>query len=189
MKKVLLCAAIAVLTMTTSFAQASFGAKAGVNFANITGDDLDGTEGKIGFHIGAVAEISFSEKFSFQPELLFSTQGLKAEEGDGKLKLNYINLPLMGKYYVMDGLSLELGPQVGFLLSAKSDDGNDDVDVKDSLKSIDFGLNIGVGYKMESGLNFGVRYNLGLSDINDVDGYDGENKNGVIQVSVGYFFN
>ena len=50
-------------------------------------------------------------------------------------------------------------------------------------------MNLGLGYKMESGLNFGARYNLGLSDANDSGIDDGaEYKNSVIQAYVGFFF-
>jgi len=42
---------------------------------------------------------------------------------------------------------------------------------------------------MDSGLNFGARYNLGLSNIWDFEGSDDfKNQNNVIQVSVGYMF-
>ena len=61
-------------------------------------------------------------------------------------------------------------------------------DLKDDIKSIDFGFNLGVGYKMDSGLNFGARYNLGLSDLWDIDTGGIKNQNSVIQVSVGFFF-
>ncbi len=59
------------------------------------------------------------------------------------------------------------------------------------MKGTDFGVNLGLGYKMENGLNFGARYNLGLSDNLDVDDFEAEGaeyKNSVIQISVGYFF-
>ncbi|MEG1025338.1 MAG: outer membrane beta-barrel protein, partial [Flavobacterium sp.] len=60
--------------------------------------------------------------------------------------------------------------------------------VKDSFNTFDFGVNFGLGYKLENGLNFGVRYNLGLTDINNVDNSSVKNKNRAFQVSVGYFF-
>ena len=64
----------------------------------------------------------------------------------------------MAKYYVAEGFSLEAGPQIGFLMSAKmkAESGGDseEIDVKDDLKSIDFGINFGAGYKLENGLNF-----------------------------------
>ena len=97
-------------------------------------------------------------KINFESE--FPTETIKAA-GDndytGTIKLSYLNIPLMAKYYVAEGFSLEAGPQIGFLLSAK-DDYNDwrygEDDIKEDVKGTDFGVNLGVGYKMESGLNF-----------------------------------
>ena len=196
MKNLLIFTVIALFGFAPIKAQnINFGAKAGVNFATITGDMVESFDSRTAFHVGFVAEIVISETFSFQPELLYSAQGAK-ESGDGweeTLKLDYFNLPLMAKFYVAEGFSLEAGPQIGFLLSAKYDweeDGESgSEDIKDDVKGIDFGLNLGVGYKTESGLNFGARYNLGLSDINDMDD-DGDFsiKNSVIQAYVGFFF-
>jgi hypothetical protein len=169
----------------------AFGAKAGLNLATITGDETDGLDSRTAFHLGVVAEISVSEKFSVQPELLYSAQGASDSfEGiDVDLKIDYINLPVMAKFYVAEGFSLEAGPRVGFLLSAKGEGGGESIDFKDETKGIDFGVNLGVGYKLESGLNFGARYNLGLSNINDgEDSDDFKNQNSVFQLSVGYFF-
>jgi hypothetical protein len=95
----------------------------------------------------------------------------------------------MAKYYVAEGFSIEAGPQVGFLMSAKAKAEGEEEDLKDFVKGIDFGFNLGLGYKMESGLNFAARYNLGLSNINDGEGSDDfKNQNSVMQVSVGYMF-
>lgn len=192
-------AAMAIVSFSSVNAQEiNFGVKAGLNLASLTGEELEDYDMLMSFHVGAVAEIGISEKFSFQPELLYSSQGAKAEQSGIKIKalLNYLNLPLMAKYYVAEGFSVEAGPQIGYLLSAKfkAEGGGESEtrDVKDELKSIDFGVNFGAGYKLENGLNFGARYNLGLSDINDSEN-DGESsgnktKNGVIQISVGYSF-
>ncbi|GAA4952274.1 porin family protein [Algibacter agarivorans] len=167
--------------------EVTFGAKAGLNMASFSGDETGGVKAKTSFHVGAVAEIAISDVFSVQPELLFSAQGAKEDGGDGEFKSNYINLPIMAKYYVAEGLSVEAGPQVGLLISAEDEDGDD---FKDEMSGIDFGLNLGVGYKMESGLNFAARYNLGLSNIWDYDGIgDFSQQNAVFQISVGYFFN
>lgn len=201
MKKVLL-SVIAMVAFTISVsAQTTFGVKAGVNLATL-GGDVEDADGITSFHIGGVAEIGISEKFSFQPELLFSAQGASFEDSgedyayEENLKLNYINIPLMAKLYLTEGFSVEAGPQIGLLLSANVE-GEDtfmdetesfDEDVKDSFKGIDFGFNLGLGYKLEGGLNFGARYNLGLSDINSEDDDDYKITNGVFQISVGYFF-
>lgn len=187
--------------------EVKFGAKAGLNLASIGGDETDDNKSKVGFHIGGVAEVMFSDKFSVQPELVYSVQGAKAEYTEelfgeevnytDKLKLNYINLPIMAKYYVAEGFSIEAGPQVGFLISAEQEseasfDGeteSETTDVKEFTSGIDLGVGVGLGYKLEGGLNLALRYNLGLSNINDFDGSDDfKNQNNVLQLSVGYSF-
>jgi opacity protein-like surface antigen len=196
MKKLLLSAIIAVLGLTSLQAQeVTFGAKAGVNFANLSGD-LDDADSKIAFHVGGVAEIKITEKFSVQPELLYSALGAKYEEEDysEKINLDYISIPLLAKYYIAEGFSVEAGPQIGFLISAKSEyeetfegettKGTEDL--KDFIKGSNLGLNFGLGYKLNNGLNFGTRYGLGLSNIAKEEGVD--IKTIVFQLSVGYMF-
>ena len=213
MKKVLF-AAVAVFAFGAANAQdMSFGAKAGLNVATLTGD-VEDANSLIGAHAGVFAEFKISDKFSFQPELLFSMQGAKqeasstessggvtfTEDYESKIKLSYINIPLMAKFYVAEKFSLEAGPQIGFLMSAKEDysytltgpgfneSGSAEEDVKDSLKGIDFGFNLGAAYDFTDNLFAGVRYNLGLSNISDIEGSDVELKNSVLQVSLGYRF-
>ena len=176
---------MALLAFTISAQNVTFGAKAGLNFASMTGDDADGLDGRTSFHLGVTAEIEMSDTFSIQPELLYSGQGYNAD-GDVTGKVDYINLPVMAKFYVADGISLEAGPQIGFLASAKADVDGESTDIKDLLKSTDFALNLGAGYKLDSGLNFGLRYSMGLTDVPDGDS-DGF-KHSVLQLSVGYNF-
>ncbi len=186
MKKVLLCAAFAVLTMTTSFAQASFGAKAGGNLASVIGDDTDGLDGRISFHFGGVANISISEIFALQPELVFSSQGYKVDFAgeDFSIRLNYINIPIMADITVAEGFSLQAGPQFGINISSKVEFDGDTEDL-DDIETLDIGVGAGAQYKMENGLFFQARYVFGFSEIaKDVDA-----KNSVISLSAGWFFN
>ena len=203
MKKILCVAFAAFGFLFTSQAQeVKFGAKGGLNLFNRYGDNVGNTDFRTSFHVGGVAEIKFTEKFSLQPELLFSSQGSKydlildgfpeinAPEGTKATlteKLNYINLPVIAKYYVAKGLSLEAGPQLGFLASAKRDlefSGDTmDFDVDDEYDSFDFGLNFGLGYKLDNGLFFNGRYNLGLTNITD-----NNVRNEGFQFSVGFMF-
>ena len=181
MKKFLFATVVTVLGLVNGKAQEiKLGVKGGLNFASVSGNYTANPETVTAFNFGVMSEIPLTKKFSFQPEVLFSGQGFSLNKS--VLALNYLNIPLMGKYYLTKGFSVEAGPQIGFLLSAK----NESVNVKDSFHSLDYGVNFGVGYKLNNGLNFGVRYNAGLSDITKTDTYT--NKNGVAQVSIGYFF-
>ena len=176
---------MALVAFTISAQNVTFGAKAGLNFASMVGDDADGLDGRTSIHLGVTAEIEMSDSFSIQPELLYSGQGYTAD-GDVTGKVDYINLPVMAKFYVADGFSVEAGPQIGFLASAKQDVDGESSDIKDLLKSTDFALNLGAGYKLDSGLNFGLRYSMGLTDVpeGDSDGF----KHSVLQLSVGFNF-
>lgn len=162
----------------------SFGVKGGINVASIGGGTYTGFSGlgsKISFHIGGVAEVPISEKFAVQPELLYSSQGTKWNViGGSNLKLDYINLPVLGKYYVLEGLSAEAGPVVGFLLSTNGD--------KENFNSLDVAFAIGASYKLNGHIFFGLRYNKGLLDINKNDTITVSNQNNVLQVSAGYAF-
>jgi hypothetical protein len=173
----------------------SIGVVAGVNFASINGDDTDNLSSLTGIHAGVVVDIPLGEMFSIQPGLVYSAQGAEYSESegyDGKFKLDYLNLPVIFKYEVADGFTLEAGPQVGFLMSAKDeyespgDSGEDEID--EFIKGIDFAASLGLGYRMESGLSIGARYNIGLSEFPDDEEFDVNWKNGVFQVSLGYFF-
>jgi len=212
-KKLMLTAVMGIIAFGTTVAQVSFGVKAGGNLTSLSGD-VEGMSSLPGFHAGGFAEFKLSEKFALQPELLFSMEGgkssFKYQDGtismssEEKLKLGYINMPVMAKYYVTEGLSLELGPQVGYLISAKSDydfrstiggvtiEESGSEDVKEFMKKTAFGASVGLGYTLKNNLYFQARYHLGLSNINDRA--DEENgsvatiKNNGIQLSVGFRF-
>lgn len=200
MKKITLTLLGLVAFSTSALAQqeVKFGPKAGVNFANLSG--LDNSEMKTGFHVGAVAEIKFNDKFSIQPEIIYSSQGTKytttlIPNGTVESKINndYINVPIMAKYYIVDGFSAELGPYVGFLVKSEGKIGDNTIDFKDGYKSVDFGLGVGLAYDLPMGVFVGARYNLGLSKANEdvpagLTVQADDIKNGVIQVGVGYKF-
>lgn len=196
MKKILLSLVAVVMVIAGANAQASFGVKAGANLANV-GGDIEENNMKIGIHIGGVANFQLSESFAFAPELLFSTQGYKMDGADfmgisipeTKVNMTYLNIPLLAKIYLGESFNIHAGPTVGFLLAAKVKAGDESEDIKDGMKGLDFGLGFGLGYELESGLNFGARYNLGLANIADTEeGDDSKITNQVIQISVGFNF-
>lgn len=209
---------ISLMSFSAAMAQqADFGIKAGANYSTLSGNEVGETDYLVGFHVGLIAEYQLSPKFALQPELLYSMEGAESSidmqldeffiKSEQELRLGYINLPVMAKFYATEGLSLQAGPQIGYLVSAKNkyemSTNFEDMDMnmsgtedmKDDLKKISFGLNFGLGYDINEKLFLQARYHLGLSDISDYEEQEDEMdmefekiKNQGFQVSVGYKF-
>jgi hypothetical protein len=208
-KKIILVLSV-FMCIVTKAQDLKVGAKAGINFSRVGGDDTEDYSGKIGLHLGGVGVYMFSDKFGAQAELLYSSYGAKLEKSESNdfgsfeetqtSKLNYISLPLLAKYMVSDEFSIEAGPRVAFLSSAKTDfevsetdeDGtfseSGSEDISDEISGIDLGFAIGGSYLLENGLFFSLRYSLGLSNIYDSTNANLSQQNNALQFSVGYFF-
>jgi len=180
MKKLCIVAILAIFSFTSMNAQgAKFGIKAGVNFAQLHAE-IDGfgsetSDSKTGFFVGGVADIEISEKFHIQPELLYSS------EGGEDVPFDYINVPVIAKYYVAEGFNVQAGPQIGYLLSV---DGDSDLE---GANRITFGFDFGVGYDINENFFAIARYDLGLSNL--IDDSSITTKQNTFQIGVGYRFN
>ncbi len=166
------------------YARAGF--KGGISYTSITGD-LDNTGSRVRVHLGAVVEYPLSRKFYIQGELLYAAQGytVEVEGNEQKVSLNYLSLPIISKFYVTETISLETGPQFSLLNSITNDDVDDADPFFNSFNDLDISWGFGAGYKLESGLFFQLRYNLGISNISD---NTIAKRNAVVQLSVGYLF-
>ena len=191
MKKVILSLAILAGVTSAANAQTRFGVKAGLNLANITAKDIDGNKNLLGAAAGVMADVSFSDLISFHPELLFSQKGVRYEETGfkGQVRTNYIDLPLLLRVKA-DGLFFEAGPQAGLLVSQKFEANGTTISTStDGTRKLDIGYIAGVGYQLPAGLEFGVRYNGGISDLSDTNNSSSnKTRNSVFQFQVGYLF-
>ena len=106
--------------------------------------------------------------------------------------MDYINIPILAQYYIVKGLAVKAGVQVGFNTKAKFSDGNTSVDVKDfykalgvdtDKKTVDFSVPVGLSYEFAN-VVLDARYNIGMTKV--LEG--AENKNSVIQITLGYKF-
>ncbi len=192
---------LALCLAEVSFAQLQGGIKAGLNLANFTGDDADGSKVRLGYHVGGYLTFDVSDALSIQPELLINSLGSKTKESgsdpdlgdytiEGEIIVTYVTVPVMFVFRLNDQINIQAGPQLGILIAgkAKYDITSDLIttsgseDVKDQFKSTDFGLSAGLG------ANFGpvttsLRYYLGLADIPDADA---SVKNSAFMLSLGY---
>lgn len=191
MKKIIL-AAIAVMAFGFTNAQETrFGIKGGLNITSFAGGNYYDSKSLVGFQVGGFAEIKIIERLAIQPEVLYSTQGAKQEVGMTNFdsKLDYINIPVLAKFYVTKQFTVEAGPQIGFLVSAKNNGNN----AKDLYKSADTGFNFGAGYNFTDNVSVNLRYTVGISNIEDynidnVQQYYDSPKNSVLALTLGYKF-
>ena len=190
MKRALLTISlISIMVIGVRAQSISGGIKAGFNVANQNisyGSISLNTKSKIGFHGGGYVTVMFTEKIGLQPELLFSTQGSKAKEFDYGFNVNYVIIPVLVRYNITEMVSVHAGPQLGFLTSAKFVEDSDSFDEKDEFKGIDFSVAFGVGIDLPMGLNFGMRYIIGLSNVTEDEEDYGTFKNTNFQLFVGY---
>mgnify|MGYP003627354696 FL=1 len=200
MKKTLLIISLTILTITTVKSQEKiqFGVLGSVNFTSMTSNDLlNKEEYKTGFQIGALVEIPFGKKFSLQPEILYSTQGVKGivplyydvipgapapEPVFGEYTLDYIKIPVLAKIYLIKNFSLEIGPSFNFLINDEFK--YNSITYTDLTKSFEFGGVIGLSYKIKSRFIVNAKYFSGFSDVSKSD--FAKPKNYGFSIGIGY---
>jgi hypothetical protein len=198
-------AAAAAMALAVSASAASaqlvIGAKVGATFSKIDveGDDTEqsrfnslGGGGFIRFGLGGL---------SLQPEILALTKGSKVEDpgtdDDGKVKLDYIEIPVLLRFGLGQGPYVMAGPSIGFDIGCtveaeafgaefSSDCDEVGADIFDRNKT-DFGLTGVLGF--EAGLGPGRifvegRYTHGLTDLAKED--DAKAKNRTFGVFAGF---
>jgi hypothetical protein len=189
-----------------------FSIKVGGNLSYLSG--IDDTKAAPGLNFGLAANVKLSETFYLVPEFMpLSPKGAKnipsRSTGNTSLdqviqpttstamQMNYIDIPIVAKYYATENLGLELGPQMSILTSAtevyrgrikEDDDLVFESNVKPSLNTIDVGLVAGLTYSLwdaraGKGLNLHARYAYGFLDIVK-DNQGDEVKNSVFQFAV-----
>jgi len=172
-------------------AQASvgIGIKGGLNFAKLSGSqDLSANyNNRTGYHFGAYALIKLG-KIGIQPELLYSKQGSTVTVNTTNYDANYdyINVPIIVKLYTVAGINLQLGPQFGFATSTQLKASGSAQSYNSAIKNSDISAAMGLGWDLPFGLSIDARYNLGLTNNNNIQGTTGEVKNQVIMISAGY---
>lgn len=189
MKKLFLFT-LMVVTFTNFQAQNdNIGFKAGANYANLTNYE-DGYSSRFAYHFGLVAELTLTDNFSIQPEILFSKLGTQFKDGENQATIseNYLSVPLMFKYHFSDKFSGEIGPYLGLMLTAhktgKIEGETIDEDIILGYNQTDFGYAIGLSYSITNNVVGSVRYNLGTKNV--IKNSEDKINNSVFQLSLGY---
>lgn len=204
MKRTLLAVAIATLCVVSAHAQSAVGSLSvkpmvGGTLTSVVGKDVTGAKMKIGLVAGAEMTYQVSPKFAVSGGGLYTMQGYGVDQQyDPKMKLDYLNIPIMASYYVAPGLAIKAGVQPGILLSAKetaSDNGvSADIDVKDLHNTVDVSIPIGISYEIKQFV-IDARYCFGVTKIEKTSGtYMGQTiqnpnnsvRNSVFMLTLGY---
>jgi len=167
MKKVFVIGLLALGFNLHSNAQAKLSLQGGLNQARekYSGDGASLTLGtRTSVNFGLNADFEGSDKFNLRSGLLYNGYGSKG--GDGYVsKLDYLTIPVLGRFKVAEGFYAFAGPQIGLLLSAKSKYKDETVDEKDNYKSTNISALLGAEYKFTDKLSLGASYNAGLTSI------------------------
>lgn len=203
----------------------SFGIKGGLSLSTLTGDSLAGIledmaeadalpaeKSRIGAGFGAFFRYSITPTFAIQPELLYIQKGSKFEftgGGTTTARSAWLEIPVLLRLTPrFEGSKITpavfAGPFIGFNMGAEFQQSGfasdveipGDFDVKDSLKSTDFGVTFGggLGYRLaKSEIFFDVRYDLGLTKIMKSGAFDrpdaeADTKTGAVLILVGCRF-
>ena len=193
MKKVLFIAIFSLSFAVISNAQ--IGVKAGMNFAKMSGFNLDNEKILTNIHAGVFMDKDIIPLLNLRFGLNYSPKGFKYDvdsENYGQGTFNYIEIPVLAKVklgplYALGGFYGAYALNGKFEWTELGEDGSEDVNFSDDeISQLDYGMMFGLG--MQIGLGplhvFGqVDYSYGLKNLNTGDGDD--IKNSVIGVSVG----
>lgn len=155
MKKVLLTVAAIFAFGFANAQDTKFGVKAGVDLATVKVKTPEvsiagtvvfpattTTGSETGFYVGGFATIGLSDKFAFQPELMFVA--IK--------DFNFLSAPLMAKYSFTEEFHAMAGPSLNYLLDAEEDQFKVNVD-------------FGASYDVTDNIDVNAKYSLGMGDV------------------------
>jgi hypothetical protein len=161
---------------------------AGLNITGMPG--LDGTKNLVGLYYGMGTFIKLNDKWALTPEFKpLSQRGARNVQAIvtypgiidpvNKLRLNYIDVPLLVRYNISPKMYVSTGPQFSFMVGAKQiTEGNTvdtnkeskiSVDVKDTFNKTYYSIPIEVGYTLPKiagkTLELKGRYCFGLNEV------------------------
>ena len=206
--KKLIFASLALGLMSISGMQAqekiaSYGFKGGLNFSNLYTDNVDDNNVLTGFNAGLYAKFPIAKGIAIQPEISYTTKGAELVynnafvKGTAKFNVNYIEVPVLLVMNITDNFNVHVGPYAAYMVSGKTTNKSnvglfnfeDKINV-DDFNRFDAGLAGGLGIDLDA-VNFGVRYNYGLTKIGKDNGdfTSSDAKNSVFSVYVGLRLN
>lgn len=176
-------------------AQTNFGVHAGLNYSTFSGIRklTDTSPYLCGLHFGLFMNHRINRLIDIQPEINYAQKGYKwnidySDSPDAdyirhiriNFKYNFIEVPVLVKFFIGQNLSIIAGPQLELCL-------NRNIAVKEGIEIVNenantggrypeyhrvaFSLTVGIGYDLNNGIMLSARYSNGLTPM-DKDGID-----------------
>ena len=196
MKKMMMMLFMATVAMTASAQKTlhengtfTLQPKVGLAIGTLSGDwtSASGVERKsrYGLIAGVEGEYYVNDWFSAALGVNYAQQGWKFKGGgiSETTKLDYLNIPIVGNFYITEGLALKTGVQLGCLLSAKEESTN----VKDYYEKMNISIPIGISGEYKNFV-LDVRYNISLTKINKNSNSENKYRSDLFQITLGYKF-
>ncbi|WP_338399453.1 porin family protein [Persicobacter psychrovividus] len=171
------------------------GLRAGLNVSNIS--DLN-TKSTSGLSIGYVLGSDLDDKIHLQYEFNYDQLGA-VKQGSGAnddyvitYNCNYLTTALTAKFFVVEGLYFQAGPQISYLLKKEAEKEGDFPEEEfdmDNISSFPISFMGGIGYQYKN-IALDARYSLGILDVTHaMSGNETATKyqNRVFQLSFGVY--
>nr|MEE4266564.1 porin family protein [Candidatus Krumholzibacteria bacterium] len=177
MKRTLFLTLIALSLMATTSSAGlvpSYGIKGGLNISKINIEDIESST-QTGYVGGVFMDLG-SPLLHLQAELLYSNrksnlEGFSTTTYQVEIKNHYIQVPVLAKFGLpipVASPSVYLGPEVSIPIKSQMTTVDGDwVDVKDFNKSLVWSMIIGADLKLMDRLILDIRYDIGMSTLND----------------------
>ena len=179
MKKTKLILSMALLLTAGHLYAQSFqlGIKGGGNlstFLGSTNSQYGSYSTQAGWNAGAFVNFWLGNHFAIAPEVLYTTEGARVKLTtssdnnnvyiNNQLNLRYVSIPVMAKYRFTGGFFIEAGPEVNINVSSSNWDNQS---VKNLTKGAEVAAGAGIGYQSPIGLGIDLRYNVGLTTVDN----------------------
>ncbi|MEM6842597.1 MAG: outer membrane beta-barrel protein [Bacteroidota bacterium] len=146
-------------------------AELGINASQIDGDDLFGYN-QPGLRLGAHIAYPLDSGWLVRGGMVYSGKGSRHGERDPIfqiLRVNYLELPLVAQYALLEQVSLSAGFTANYLIQAKVDGGGGFVSIRDQFRDFEICYTAGVMYQPFDNAAFSVSIINGLFSASSVD--------------------
>lgn len=190
--------------ISTSNAQYGFGGHYGTGFLCFDCDysleagpllsNINGVEAneRVGFYLGLYQYKEINDQWSLRFGLGYANLGAKLKENNENFVLHSMLIEPISVHYTFNKkFKTFLGGTLGAITYGNnpfSEKETGSTFFPDGIKHLDFSLFAGVGYRFTDNIDLNLKYNLGLTNLNDMEDSDIKWKMNYLSLGVAYIF-